>query len=87
MQLARVFPSLVELTRAVDNADRVAVRRAARVIANALLVGARDRGRGLHVRSAIDQQRRSNPLRRPRPSRKGRTPQAIAARRGDKVAA
>jgi hypothetical protein len=63
------------------------MRRAARVIADGVLDGAHDRGRGQLVRSAIDQQRRSEPLTRLRPSRSGRTPQAVAARRSDKVAA
>ena len=57
------------------------------MIADGVLDGARDRGRGPHVRSVIDQQRRSAPLTRLRPSRSGRTPQALAARRRDKVAA
>lgn len=74
LQLGRVFPCLIELTRAVDNTDRSAMRHAARVIANAVLDGARDRGRGQHVRSVVDQQRRTEPLTRMRPSRRGRTP-------------
>ena len=57
------------------------------MIADGVLDGARDRGRGQYVRSAIDQQRRSAPLTRLRPSRPGRTPQALAALRRAKVAA
>ena len=87
LQLGRVFPSLIELIRAVERRDQRAMRRAASLIANAVLHGARDRGRGQHVRSVIDQQRRTKPLTGLRPSRSGRTPQAIAARRGAKVAA
>jgi len=63
------------------------VRRASIMIADGVLDGARDRGRGQYVRSAIDQQRRSAPLTRLRPSRPGRTPQALAALRRAKVAA
>jgi hypothetical protein len=87
LQLGRVFPKLIELIRAVERGDRLALRRAASAIADSVLDGARDRGRGHHVRSAIDQQRRTDPLRRLRPSRTGRTPQALAARRRAKVAA
>jgi hypothetical protein len=46
-----------------------------------VLDGARDRGTGPLVRSLIDQQRRSEPLRRTRPRRPGRTAQALAAKR------
>jgi hypothetical protein len=63
------------------------MRRAARLIADGVLDGARDRGDGPLVRSVIDQQRRTEPLTRLRPSRHGRTPQAVAARRRNKVAA
>jgi hypothetical protein len=87
LQLGRVFPSLIALTRAVGCADRFSVRRAAHEIADGVLDGARDRGRGELVRSVIDQQRRATPLKQLRPSRPGRTPQAVAARRNHKVAA
>jgi hypothetical protein len=87
LQLGRCFSSLTELVRAGDNADRLAMRRAACAIANGILDGARDRGRGPLARSVIDQQRRTSPLTRLRPSRPGRTPQAVAARRNHKVAA
>jgi DNA-directed RNA polymerase specialized sigma subunit len=63
------------------------MRRDARVIAGGVLDGARDRGRGQMSRSVIDQQRRATSLTQQRPSRPGRTPQAIAARRNHKVAA
>jgi hypothetical protein len=87
LQIARSFPALVALAKAVYNGDRLAVRRAAQLIAQSILDGARDRGSGPLVRSAIDQQRRTDPLTRLRPSRPGRTPQALAARarRSDKV--
>lgn len=87
LQLGRVFPALIELTRAVDHADPPAMREAARLIADAVLHGARDRGGGRYLRSAVDQQQRTAPLTRQRPTRPGRTPQAVASRRGDKVAA
>jgi hypothetical protein len=89
LQMARLFPELVALTKALHAGDRLAVRRAARTIAQGILDGARDRGSGPLVRSLIDQQRRTQSLTRLRPSRKGRTPQAVAAerRRGDKVTA
>jgi hypothetical protein len=87
LQLGRTFPSLIELTRAIDQADSSSMHRAARVIAHSVLHGARDRGRGQHVRSAIDQQRRTASLTRLWPSRPGRTPQAVAARKSNKVAA
>ncbi|MGZ5165732.1 MAG: hypothetical protein ACXWJH_04285 [Hyphomicrobium sp.] len=89
LQIARTFPALVDLAKAVHAGDRLGLRRAARAIAQAILDGARDRGTGPFLRSAIDQQRRTDPLTRLRPSRPGRTPQAVAARarRGDKVTA
>lgn len=87
LQIGRAFPNLIALTRAIAGADRFAMRRAARKIAEGVLDGARDRGRGVIVRSVIDQQRRTTPLTQPRPSRPGRTPQALAARRNHKVAA
>jgi hypothetical protein len=80
LQMARTFASLITLAKAVYAADRLALRRAARDIAQAVLDGARDRGTGPMVRSVIDQQRRTAPLTRLRPSRPGRTPQAVAAR-------
>jgi len=59
------------------------MRKAARLIADAVLHGARDRG--CYVRSAVDQRQRSAPLTRLRASRPARTPQVVASRRGDKV--
>jgi hypothetical protein len=92
LQMARTFPALLELAQALYSGDRLGLRRAARAIAHGILEGARDRGTGPLVRSAIDQQRRTAPLTRLRPSRPGRTPQAVAARarraaRGAKVTA
>lgn len=89
LQIARTFPALVDLAKAVHAGDRLGLRRAALAIAQAVLDGARDRGTGPMVRSVIDQQRRTDPLTRLRPSRPGRTPQAVAARarHGDKVTA
>ena len=86
LQIARTFPALVDLAKAVHAGDRLGLRRAARAIAQAILDGARDRGTDPLLRSAIDQQRRTEPLTRLRPSRQGRTPQAVAARahRADK---
>lgn len=81
LQLGRAFVHLIDLARAILDGDRRAVRRAAHAIATAVLKGARDRGGGKHVRTAIDQQRRSESLTRLRESRKGRGPQAVAARR------
>ena len=81
LQLGRVFARLVALVRAAANRDHPEVRRLAASIATGVLRGARDRGRGRHVRSLIDQQRRREPLTRQRPSRPGRGPQTVAARR------
>jgi hypothetical protein len=87
LQIARASPALIALVRALYTGDSLGLRRAARQIASAILDGARDRGSGTMVRSVIDQQRRAVPLRRLRPSRPGRTPQAVAAARrsGDGV--
>jgi hypothetical protein len=92
LQLGRAFAPLVDLVKAVYAGDPFGLQRAAQAIAHAVLHGARDRGKGPMVRCAIDQQRRTEPLTRLRPSRPGRTPQAIAARarrraKGDKVTA
>jgi len=89
LQIARMYPQMVALTRALHLGDSLGLRRAARALAQGILDGARDRGRGRLVRSVIDQQRRTVPLTCLRPSRPGRTPQALAARarRGDKVTA
>jgi len=80
LQMARMFPALVDLAKAMHAGDRLGLRRAALAIAQAILDGARDRGTGPVVRSVIDQQRRTGPLTRLRPSRPGRSPQAVAAR-------
>lgn len=87
LQIARSFPALVAIATAIYAGDRLAVRGAARILAQAILDGARDRGSGPLVRSVFDQQRRTGSLSRLRPSRPGRTPQAVAARarRSDKV--
>jgi hypothetical protein len=87
--MARMFPALVALAKAVYAGDRLGLRRSARAIAQAILDGARDRGTGPLVRSVIHLQRTTDPLTRLRSSRPGRTPQAVAARarRGDKVGA
>ena len=63
LQLARAFPRLVDLAVGVAERDHARLRRAARALADAVLDGARDRGTGPLVRSLIDQQRRSEPLR------------------------
>lgn len=80
LQIARCFPALIAVAKAQYNGDRLGLRRAARDLAQGILDGARDRGTGPLVRSVIDQQRRIDPLTRLRPSRPGRTPQAVAAR-------
>lgn len=80
LQLGRAYPALVALTRATYRGDELGVLRAARSIAEDILDAARDRGAGPLVRSVIDLQRRTEPLTRLRPSRPGRSPQAVAAR-------
>jgi hypothetical protein len=87
LQIGRMFPELVALSKALHAGDWLGVRRAARAIAQGILDGARDRGGGPLVRSVIDQQRRMESLTKLRRSRPGRTPQAVAAerRRGDRV--
>ena len=79
MQIARAYPALIALVRALSDGDRLGLRRAARSIAEAVLDGARDRGAGPLVRSVIDLERRTESLTRLRPSRPGRSPQAVAA--------
>lgn len=89
LQLGRKFSELVTLVTALYAGNRLSLCQAAHAIADAVLDGARDRGSGPLVRSVIDQQRKTAPLTRLRPSRPGRTPQAVAARarRSAKVAA
>jgi hypothetical protein len=81
LQIARAFPAVVALVASTYDGDRLAARRAARQLADAILDGARDRGTGPLVRSLVDQQRRTEPLRAMRPRRVGRTSQAHIARR------
>lgn len=81
LQLGRVYLRLVLLVGAAAIGDRSEVRRLAVSIASAILRGARGRALGRFVPSAIDQQRRYEPLTRPRPSRIGRGPHATAARK------
>jgi hypothetical protein len=81
LQLARASYHLIELVGSVYAGDRARVRRAARALADAVLDGARDRGTDPFARSLIDQQRRTEPLRRTRARRPGRTSQAVVARR------
>jgi hypothetical protein len=86
LQMGRSFTDVVGLARAMHTGDRLGVRRSSRSIAESILDGARDRASGSLVRTVIDQQRRTESLTRLRPSRPGRTPQAVAAaRRGDRV--
>jgi len=80
LQLARAFPSLIDLLGGVYDTDRVRVRRAALALADAILDGARDRSADPFLRTRIDQQRRTEPLQRTRARRPGRTAQAVAAR-------
>ena len=46
LQLARAFPRLVDLVAGAQQSDRARVRRAALALADAVLDGARDRGKG-----------------------------------------
>lgn len=78
---------LLNLVRSIESGDRPLCRQATLAIASAILDGARDRGRGKYVPTVVDQQRRDQSLTRLRPSRPGRTPQAVARRQGAKVAA
>lgn len=81
LQMGRAFPHLVDLAAAIFDGRRSDMRLASVAIATAVLKGARDRGGGNHVRTVIDIQRRSASLTRLRKSRKGRGPQAVAARK------
>jgi hypothetical protein len=81
LQLARVFPRLVDLVRATANADTAARRRAAIAIARAVVDGARDRSASAFMPSLLALQRQDMRLSRSRPRRPGRTSQALAARR------
>jgi hypothetical protein len=63
LQLGRALPALLALVRAAHVGDELGVRRAGLALANALLLGARDRSRERRQRSVLDQQRRHEPLR------------------------
>lgn len=90
LQLGRCFPELCALVRAHYQGDHLGIRRSTRALASGILRGARDRSRDRPLRTLHDQQSRTEPLRRLRPSRPGRGPAAVAARRrrrGAKVTA
>ncbi len=79
LQLGRAFPQLITLVRAGFEGASAAARRASVAIAVAILRGARDRRRDRGPRTLHDQQQRTEPLTRPRPSRPGRSSQARVA--------
>jgi hypothetical protein len=70
LQLGRSFTSLALLVRYGYEGHAGKVRAEARLIASAILHGARDRSREPHLRTLRDQQRRSAPLHKKRPTRK-----------------
>jgi hypothetical protein len=70
LQLGRSFSSLVWLVQYGYEGHPGAARAQARLIASAILQGARDRSHDPHLRTLQDQQRRSAPLHKKRPTRK-----------------
>lgn len=70
LQLGRSFCSLALLVRYGYEGHADGARAEARLIASAIFHGARDRSRDPHLRPLRDQQRRSEPLHKKRPSRK-----------------
>jgi hypothetical protein len=60
------------MTLAAGRGEHRAVRPLAEKIVDAILDGARDRGREKNLRSVLDQQQRTRPLTRARPRRKAR---------------
>lgn len=70
LQLGRSFSSLALLVRYGYEGDASAARAQARLIASAILHGARDRSRDPLLRTLRDQQRRSVPLHTKRPTPK-----------------
>jgi hypothetical protein len=60
------------MTLARGRGDHRAVRPLAEKIVDAILDGARDRGRDKNPRSVVDQQQRTTPLTRARPRRTAR---------------
>jgi hypothetical protein len=80
LQLGRMFPLILLLLRATSTGETRRRRHAALAIADAVLDGARSRANRRFAPTLVDQQVRASPLRRLRPSRPGRTPQALAAR-------
>jgi hypothetical protein len=81
LQLARVLPRLFELLHATRAGEPRRRRRVAEAIADAILDGAHSRSARRFVATIVDVQARTTPLTRPRPSRPGRSPQTVAARR------
>jgi hypothetical protein len=67
-----VLTYLLAMTLAVGRGEYRAVRPLAVKIVDAILDGARDRGRNI-LRTVLDQQQRMRPLTHTRPRRKGRS--------------
>lgn len=67
LQMSRSLACLLALVSAQYRGEHRARHGAARRLTDAILDGARDRGRGPRVRSVVDQQRRTRPLDHIRP--------------------
>lgn len=81
LQLARAFPLVIGLVQATAAGESSRCHSLSLAIADAILDGARPRDLRRFSATVVDAQARSSPLSRHRPSRPGRTPQAIARRR------
>jgi len=74
-----VLTYLLAMTLATGRGEHRAVRPLAAKIVDAILDGARDRGRDKTLRPVLDQQQRICPLTRTRPRRTGRSFGKMAA--------
>jgi hypothetical protein len=68
-----VLTYLLAMTLATGRGEHGAVRPLAAKIVDAILDGARDRGRDKNLRPVLDQQQRTSPLTRARPRRAARS--------------
>ena len=86
LQLGRSRASLIALVAAHHQHEPAVARKHADLIANAILFGARDRGRGTFTRTLYDQQLRTAPMSSARPARK-RPPTKIGVKKSGKKSA
>jgi len=81
LQIGRVFHLVLDLLHTCLSGETSRRRELSKRLANAIIDGARPRGGRKYESTVVEAQSRSSPLTRLRPSRPGRTPQAVARKR------